>query len=80
MRENCRNIEKIKEIDKVLDGLEDVKQKLVSKYKLEKEENLRKAEQVNIIKEREKENQTLFNKENVIAEKEISNTATIRKR
>ena len=72
--------EKIKEIDKVLDGLEDVKQKLVSKYKLEKEENLRKAEQVNIIKEREKENQTLFNKENIIAEKEISNAATIRKR
>ena len=72
--------EKIKEIDKVIDGLEDVKQKLVSKYKLEKEENLRKAEQVNIIKEREKENQTLFNKENIIAEKEISNTATIRKR
>ena len=72
--------EKIKEIDKVLDGLEDVKQKLVSKYKLEKEENLRKAEQVNIIKEREKENQTLFKKENIIAEKEISNTATIRKR
>ena len=72
--------EKIKEIDKVIDGLEDVKQKLVSKYKLEKEENLRKAEQVNIIKEREKENQTLFKKENIIAEKEISNTATIRKR
>ena len=72
--------EKIKEIDKVIDGLEDVKQKLVSKYKLEKEENLRKAEQVNIIKEREKENNTLFKKENVIAEKEISNTATIRKR
>ena len=72
--------EKIKEIDKVIDGLEDVKQKLVSKYKLEKEENLRKAEQVNIIKEREKENHTLFKKENVIAEKEISNTATIRKR
>ena len=72
--------EKIKEIDKVLDGLEDVKQKLVSKYKLEKEENLRKAEQVNIIKEREKENQTLFNKENVIAEKEITNATTIRKR
>ena len=44
------------------------------------EENLRKAEQVNIIKEREKENHTLFKKENVIAEKEISNTATIRKR
>ena len=60
--------------------MEDVKQKLVSKYKLEKEENLRKAEQINIIKEREKENHTLFKKENVIAEKEISNTATIRKR
>ena len=52
--------EKIKEIDKVIDGLEDVKQKLVSKYKLEKEENLRKAEQVNIIKEREKENYNHF--------------------
>lgn len=53
---------KIEELDEKLDELPNVREELVSKYALEKEEQLKVNETKNYIKERETENYSLFRK------------------
>ncbi|MCQ4139529.1 SNF2-related protein [Chryseobacterium sp. EO14] len=51
---------KIKELDLQIENLPELKEKLHSQYKLEKQESLKRAENCNYMKERESENKLLF--------------------
>ena len=53
---------KIEELDKKLEELPNVREGLVAKYRLEKEEQLNANETKNYMKERESENYSLFRK------------------
>jgi hypothetical protein len=64
---------KIEELDKRLEELPNVREELVSKYRLEKEEQLKAIERQDIVKDRAINNTTLFmvNKTNKISQESL---------
>lgn len=52
--------EKIAELDKKLEELPEIKQQLITKYKIQNEKTLKEKQKVNVVKERSQENFRIF--------------------